>query len=443
MARIAPLQGIRYDHQKLGPASHLVGPSRDIISDEEKEFFWQLHQFNFCHILHPKTPGGCDFSQSLEMLRQWRERGHLVRDPEPSIYIYQTRFRLETDPRPRVRTGFICLLGLEDYASGVIRPHERTFPAVKERLFESIKCCQANLSPIFTFYDDPAQEVMGMLWDAAEERPVCDFQDTEGIGHKIWRLSDRQAIAEAVRHLREVPFYIADGHHRYESCLAFWRHAREKQPGLQPPPDYTLAYAVAMQDPGLTLLPAHRLIKTINGLSALELLTRLEASFDITAHSLDPSSPGQLDQVMEELAACAGETTAFCMVAEELKHVYFLRLKPEALAGVDIHPVMEGLDVEVLSQLVLGKGLGLGRQDRGNENLFIFESNYHKAVERVKRQHAKIGFLVNPTRIEQVKAVADAGLYMPRKSSNFYPKVAAGLVINQMEPPPEAGGSPA
>ncbi len=430
MADIAPFHGIRYDQARLSAPGHVVGPSRDIISQGEKHFFWGLHQNNFCHILHPKPsePGG--YARSRQTLGQWRREGLLRREERPCLYVYETRYRLETDPTPRVRTGLVALLRLEDYASRVVRPHELTFPAVKERLLSSIQGCGAHLSPIFTFYDDPELEVDALLKEAAEARPVCDFVDTEGIGHCLWRVSDPEAVAQAARLLAPRPFYIADGHHRYEACLAYSR-----QTGAPRAAAYTLTYATALQDPGMTLLPAHRLVKDSHGVSPEALLERLRPYFDIQAQPLDPYSDLQLAHIMEGLAAQAGHTSAFGLVAHGHGLVHTLVLRPEALEQVDLHPVMRNLDMEVLSQLVLGKGLGLGRQDRGNEKLFRFETNYKRAVAKVSQGQAALGLLVNPTRIEQVKAVADAGLYMPRKSSNFFPKVAAGLVLNELEPP--------
>lgn len=443
MAEIIPFSGTRYDHARLATPGRLVGPSRDIISEEEKRFFRGLHEKNFCHILHPKPREGGGYAGSRETLRRWRSEGLLLREAGPCLYLYETRFRLETDPAPRVRTGLLALLRLEEYASRVIRPHELTFPAVKEGILRSIEGCGAHLSPIFTFYDDPAQEVTALLRQAAEPRPVCDFTDIEGIGHRLWRVDDPGAVAGAARLLRPRPFYIADGHHRYEACLAYSR-----APGASPAAAYTLTYATAMQDPGLTLLPAHRLLKGSHGLSPEEFLDRLRPHFHIEAQPFDTYSDLQLAHIMEGLAARAGRTSVFCLVAHGQRDIYTLALKPEALRRARIHPALRGLDTQVLARVVLGEGLGLGRRERGNEKLFLFEPNYKRAVEKVCRGQAAFGILVNPTRIEQVKAVADAGLYMPRKSSNFFPKVAAGVVLNEMEPqarppatrPPEPAG---
>ncbi len=436
MARIAPFRGIRYDARRLGPMGLLVGPSRDVISAEEKSFFYNLHDNNFCRLLHPNGRQDFSFEQAAQDFQSWLEMGYLTRDPEPSIYLYEIQYRMETDLKPRRRTGFISLLRLEDYGRGMIRPHERTFNRVKHQLVESISCYQANLSQIFTLYDDPRQEVVKVLRGAAGANPDTDFVDTEGISHTIWRISDPSALREAAYKLRRKPFYIADGHHRYEACLDYRRRMRHQHPNAHPWSsfNFTLSYSVAMQDPGLTLLPAHRLIKKMAGFKLSAFLKKLERSFEVEELDLDLGQESNLERFMRLMRDRAKKRIVFGFLCHGSNKSYLLNFKPDTLQQMDIHPVKEELDVEVLSRAVFSRCLDLGAQERGNEDFFIFESNYQKAVAKVCQGEAQLCFLVNPTRMGQVKKVADAGLFMPRKSSNFFPKVAAGLVLNPMAP---------
>jgi uncharacterized protein (DUF1015 family) len=414
----------------------LVGPSRDVISAEEKSFFYNLHDHNFCRLLHPNGQQDFSYKQAAQDFQTWLEMGYLAPDPEPSIYLYEIQYPMETDQKPRRRTGFISLLRLEDYDRRIVRPHERTFTQVKHQLLESISCYQANLSQIFTLYDDPRQEVVKILRTAASANPDTDFVDPEGISHSIWRISDPNVLREVAGKVQQKPFYIADGHHRYEACLDYRQRMRRQYPNAHPWTsfNFTLVYAVAIQDPGLTLLPAHRLIKKIVDFDLSAFLGRLKQNFEIEEMDLDVRQEPDLERLMRMMEDRVEEKTVFGFTCQGSEKSFLLILKPNALQEMDIHPAKEGLDVEVLSLAVFGRCLGLGTQERGNEGFFMFEPNYKKAAAKVSQGEAQLCFLVNPTRIEQVKAVADAGLFMPRKSSNFFPKVAAGLVLNPMDP---------
>lgn len=435
MATIAPFKGVRYNSKAVGPLGCLVGPSRDVISEQEKKAYYALHPLNFCRLLFPEDINGESCERSAAYLKQWLNSGHLIRDRRPGLYVYEISYKLPGDIRTYRRTGFSCLLRLEEYSASVVRPHERTFSGVKEHLVKSLDRCQANLSQIFCFYDDPKQKMIETLKAARWNSPDMEFKDAEGIEHKVWRIHQPDVIRDVTQLASEMPFYIADGHHRYESCLAYSRYMQRSQPGHDPLSafNFTLAHAVCMQDPGITLLPAHRLLKNLEGLDISRFIERMRPYFNIESCELYASNRRQAQAQLAYLKSHAGKRTALGLVVHGSSIFYLLTLKPQALDMLDIHPCKEDLDAEILSQLVLGKGLGLGRQDRGNEQLFTFESDHFKAMDMVRSGVAQLGVLVNPTRIEQVKRVADAGLFMPRKSSNFFPKIAAGLLVNPME----------
>jgi uncharacterized protein (DUF1015 family) len=333
------------------------------------------------------------------------------------------------------RTGFMALLRLQDYEMGVVRPHERTFSSVKEDRLAWLSACQVNLSQIFTFYDDPAQEVVNTLKQAAPAQADLEFSDQDGITHRLWAISDPKAHLRVARLLQGQNIYIADGHHRYETALAYRDMMAESSPqDPRAPFFYTLIYAAPMQDPGLAILPAHRLITELPGYEGERFLAAAGRYFEVKDTKLTAGVPEHLVEFRSRLSALASREKAFGFLDPDSPSLKLLILKPEVLEGMQAHPALKDVDVVSLQEAIFRRCLGFTKKDFNNEKLFQYEYNPEKAVQQLLKGKARLGFFLNPTRVSQVKPVADAGLYMPRKSTLFYPKVSTGLVINPITP---------
>ncbi len=434
MARIAPFRGFRYCKDLVCVMEDLVGPPYDPANERDLEEYQARHERNVIRLLYGLGDSEQRHLETARMLGEWLEEGHLVRDREPAVYLYQIDFRIDKLSPRMTRTGFIALLRLQDYEMGMIRPHERTFSGIKEEKLEALAACQANLSQVFTFYDDPGLKVAGVLASAAPGRPDLEFTDLEGITHRLWLVTDPGAHLEAARLMEPKHIYIADGHHRYETCLAHRREMRRSFPNADPrsPFNYTLVYASALQDPGLSILPAHRLITELPGFEREAFLARAGEFFHIRETGLDPGSEEGLAGFRALLKDLPEKTKAFGFVTPGVKSFILLTLREEVLARLQVHPALKEVDVAILREVVFRRCLGLTREALGNERLFRYDYDLASASRRVKSGRARLGFLLNPTKVAQVKVVADAGLTMPRKSTLFYPKVAAGLAMSPL-----------
>ncbi|MBW2618997.1 MAG: DUF1015 domain-containing protein [Deltaproteobacteria bacterium] len=436
MARIAPFRGRRYSSNYSSLLPLLIPPPGDIVPLQEQDRYLRMHEYNFMNLIHSQTGVANRPLDAAKTFDRWCREGIMGRDPEPAIYLYQIDYSLDEQGPQLSRTGFISLLKLQDYNTGVIRPHELTFSAVKKERLEFIRSCEANLSLIFTFYDDPGQEVGQALWQAAPSRPVMEFVDLAGFSHRLWLVSDPQAHQRVARLLADKPVYIADGHHRYETCIAHRDQMRQRYPDYDEEAsfNYTLIYAAALQDSGMAILPFHRLIRKRPGFDRARFLDAAAEFFEIRTPPLAPDSTAARREFQALLAAEAKTGQALGFLTSDSDCLGLLILKPGALSQLDLHPSLRDLDVVVLDEIVLRCCLGMEEGDRDDEKNFSYEASLDKAVQRVQAGEAQFCFLLNPTKVEQVKAVADAGLFMPRKSTHFYPKAASGLVVNRIIP---------
>ncbi len=440
MALIAPLRGLRYNLKKVKSLKDVITPPYDVISPDEQDQFYLRHQHNIIRLILGKIRAPDNeidnrYTRAAKIYKRWWIEETLIRDPRPAIYLYQIKFPSEKNGL-LTRKGFISLLRLDDYHLGHVKPHERTFSATRQDRLKLITACQTNFSPIFAVYDDPRLKAVAALEESAPVEPVLNFEDRHGVWHTLWPVTDAEAIRRTAQELKEATFYLADGHHRYETSLAYRDMIRTQYPQAPPgaPFNYTLIYAAAMQDHGLIIRPAHRLIKDLPDFELTRFLKMAVRFFDVEEFPLNPD-PGRARLCFKEGLAANGVTKNiigfFCRGADRLR---LLTLKPRVMAQVAIPPALKSLDVIVLNEILYGRCLGLSLSDLDNEKRFLYDSNLNSALDRILRGEIALGLLLNPTRIEQVQSVANAGLIMPRKSTYFYPKVVTGLIINPIIP---------
>ena len=434
MALIAPFRGYRYSQALAGSMGELVGPPYDPVTEQDLARYQSRHERNVICLLYGQDESRERPRETAQTLVNWVKQGDLVRDESPAIYLYQIEYRLEESAPRATRTGFIALLRLQDYEMGMIRPHERTFSVIKEEKLEALAACQANLSQVFTFYDDPDLEVTRALSRGAASKPDLEFRDPEGIIHRLWLVTDPRAQREAALLMEPKHVYIADGHHRYETCLAHRGRMRRSFPMAdeRSPFNYTLVYASALQDPGLAILPAHRLITELPGFDRPDFLARAGEFFHIQDTGLDPSADRSAAGFKKLLDEKRNNGTSMGFLTPQARTYLMLTLKDQVRARLQVHPALKKVDVAILREVVFRRCLGLTKEALGNEGLFCYDYELSSAAERIKSGQARMVFLLNPTRVSQVREVADAGLVMPRKSTFFYPKVTTGLAMSPL-----------
>ncbi|MBN1106215.1 MAG: DUF1015 domain-containing protein [Deltaproteobacteria bacterium] len=444
MAVLAPFRGLTYNFSALAPIHLLVAPPYDVISEEEQEEYYRSDPRNVIRlILGRKKVGDSDwdnrYTRSADCFRRWQSEDVLTRADRPSVYVTTLTYDAGDGRGARVRWGLIGVVRIEDEGSGVILPHERTFSAHKDDRLRLMRACNAQFSQIFGLFEDHGERVFQRVKRVLAGPPVVSFEFKDGTRHEMWILQDPPLLAEISRGLRDERIFIADGHHRYETSRNFRNlmRARHGRRSSNRSYEFVMMYLTAMNDPGLTILPSHRLVRRCAGFHVSSFLEKVEKWFEVAPVPLTQSGRSADCRRVQDLLAKKGvSTTAIVFHHHGSPEAYLLSLKPNRREemGEDLHPCLKELDVLVLSRLILQKTLGFGLEDLNNEDLFHYQSDLHKAVSLVDSGIFQMTFLLNPTRIEQVRDVAGNGLIMPRKSTFFYPKVLSGLVFNRMDP---------
>jgi uncharacterized protein (DUF1015 family) len=394
MAVVTPFPAVRYDAARVGGLGRVIAPPYDVISAAEQAALYDRSDYNVVRlILARETPRA---AASARALAYWFTTGVLARDAEPALYLYRQTF-VVPGAGERTREGVLCRLGLETFASGVVRPHERTFPGPKADRLELLRATGAYLSPIFGLYAGAGPSLREVFSRAASAAPLEDVTAPGGEAHRVWRIADPATIAQVAEALAPESILIADGHHRYETALD---HQREGGPS------HVLAYLADMHDPGLVILPTHRLVRGALPTDAATLEARLGESFVVEPWRAGaPRGAGEIDCILPDRR---------------------LRLRPAAGALRRIEhlpPPLRALDVALFEHAILRPILGL--ETHG----LAFTHDDGEAIAAVPSA-ASAAFLVNPPSIDAVRAVCLAGEVMPEKSTYFYPKLADGLVFD-------------
>lgn len=444
MAIIAPFRGLTYNFEKLGDASKLVAPPYDVISEEEQEEFYRLNPYNVIRLdLGKKKTGDSDwdnrYTRAANLFNKWQSDEILIRSNNDSMYLTALEYDPGDGKGRRVRWGLITLVRIEDKNSGIIMPHEKTFSAHKDDRMRLMRACNAQLSHVFGLFDDPEDRVLSDIKDAVIGSSARVSFDLGGTGHSMWEIKDPSVFKKAAEAMQPKKIYIADGHHRYETSLGY-RDLMRVRYGRNPENkafEFLTMYLANMRDEGLVVLPSHRLIKRCDDFSPATFLEKISRWFHISEIDLSEDNRSKrVNDLKDRLEYEGRENSAIGFYYHGSKCYFLFTLKPGSREdmGDELHPALKNLDVLVLSRLILRKGLGYTSEDLNNEEIFHYNSVMEKAISMVESGSYRITFLLNHTKIGQVKEIADNSLIMPRKSTYFYPKVLTGLVFNRVDP---------
>jgi uncharacterized protein (DUF1015 family) len=416
MAEVQPLRALHYDLRAVGSLDDVAAPPYDVIDDRTRAELVARSPLNVVEVDLPLDPGGEDpYLHAQTTFEAWRQQGVVVKDREPAIWPARQEYTTPDGER-RVRSGFLCRVRVEDYGPGRIRPHERTQPGPKEDRLRLTRATRANLSPIFSLYEDPTGAAWAALEPVTHDAPFGSATDADGTTTTIWRCADATAIAAVQDALRDRELLIADGHHRYETARVY-----AEEVGGEGEHRYVLMFLCSLSDPGLTVLPTHRLLTALDG-KRDALRATIERDFD--AHPVDAG----------ELAPHDGDRIAFGYAEGPHRLRLTLRdptIADRALAGKP--DAYRRLDTALLEALILKGALGLTEDDIARQDGVRYAKRADDAIAAVEAGRADAAFLLRPTPVDQVRAVAEAGESMPPKSTFFHPKVPTGLLFNPLE----------
>ncbi|HEY4484705.1 MAG TPA: DUF1015 domain-containing protein [Nitrospiria bacterium] len=435
MATVIPFKGFRYNPNKVKDISRVVCPPYDVISPQAQERYYRNHDHNIIRVElgreEPDTPSNNRYTRAAASLKDWIKEEVLKQDDEPSLYLYKLAYTLPGN-NPKTLKGFLSLVQLEEIGKGKIFPHEFTFPKAKQDRLRLIRACHAQTSPIFMIYSDPADEVMTHLERAVNENhPAAQYSGEEEIEHRLWKVSSPVVLDSVRQTLIDRPFFIADGHHRYETALNFQSEMRAKDPsgGLKPY-DSAFVFCATMEDAGLSLLPIHRMIMNPLPADLKTIKLKLARFFEVTHLEFNNSNESAVRKRLLQEMAVQGKTAAVFGLYSKSEHAFhLLKLKPDALPRAS--KALDSLDVMIFQKLILEEALGIADPAAKKESQIRFVKDEESGVKEVQNGGAGMVFFLNPTRISQVRDVVLAGDRMPQKSTYFYPKPVTGLVLNK------------
>jgi uncharacterized protein (DUF1015 family) len=441
MATIIPFRGVLFNQARAGAISELVCPPYDIISHDEQQALYRKNPHNVIRLEYGlESPGDTEtdnrYTRAAAALDEWLRSGILRRDGSPALYIYEMEYR--TGGKTKKVRGFICLVRIEDYESGVVKPHETTLSGPKTDRLNLLRACKAGFSQIYSLVSDPEGAVAGVL-GAATDKSLLEVKAADGVIHRIWRQADPRAIDAVVAAVSSTPIFIADGHHRYDTALNY-RNERRKAAGSftgQEGYNYVPMFLARIEDPGLTILPAHRALFNLTDFHPRQFEEDLNRYFNIERIDFTKRTErADRTTVLDTMAHRADHAHVFVMRVKGEHSYYLLTLRSEAdLDAIipDRSAAYRRLDVSILHHLVIDRLLGI-RMETHKLGLNIeYIKDADAAVKRVETGEAEIIFLMNPTKVTEVRDVAAGGERMPQKATYFYPKLLTGLVMNVLE----------
>lgn len=435
MVKVAPFKGITYNKEKIKDLDNVMSPPYDIISSKQQDELYENSPFNFVRLIlgkqHPNdNENNNRYTRAKNDFEKW-QKDHVLRESdEPAIFPYKITYTLNDEHKEM--NGFFTLLQLDkDYKK--VKAHERTLSKPKADRLNLMRSCYANLEPIQLLYIDQQDEINQAIQKEKTEKPLINVTGYDGFTHAIWKITDKHLIKKVQDTLNNEILFIADGHHRYQTAINYANEMQEKTGNTSEdaPFQYRMVILANMFDEGLAILPTHRLLKLPKNVKKDQLLKDLEPYFSVENHPVDPSIDAKIlsEKIKKDI-----ETSTDHKFALYFKDSYVvITLKDEAtmdkLAN-DRSETWRKLDVSILHKIVIETIMGITQDTLEDHVKYTREDE--EAITVVNDNEYDCSIIMNATKIDELKAIADAGEHMPQKSTYFLPKMLSGLVMYDM-----------
>ncbi len=426
MPEIKNFKGVFYNKEKVDIAN-VVTPPYDVISKREQEIFYNKSEYNIIRLILGKEFESDNemnnrYTRAADYLNAWFKNKILIQDEDESIYFLEEEFYV--DGVKKSRKGFISLAKLEDFSEGNILPHEKTMLGPKADRLNLTKACKCNFSQIFSVYSDEKGNVLNIFYGAIEEETPFLNVEYDNKNYRIWKVTNPEDISKLQGLIRNKKIFIADGHHRYETALAY-REYRKSLPDYDDKAgyNYVMMYFSPIENNDLLILPTHRGVKHVN-FNEKNLLDAVKEFFEIESFN-----KSELTYIIDILKKNKDKYTVFAVYGGQDK-IFILKFKnsiKEKLSDID------KLDVQILQKFIFEKFLNITQEDLDKKTKIEYVKDIDYGIGLVDKGELEALFILNPTKIEQVKDIALSGQKMPQKSTYFYPKLITGLVINKIE----------
>ena len=436
MVRIAPFRGLFYNQKKIRDLAKVVTPPYDVISREEQEKLYRKSPYNFVRLDFNQEPD--PYASVAELLQSWQAEGILERDEIPALYFAVHKFALG-DGKVKQRQGFFALTELQDFASGEIRPHERTLEAPRQDRLKLMLASHAQLSSIFALYSQPKASINRILSEQTEgQRPFIELKMDGDDDCRLWRITDPALIREIQREMKDQRLLIADGHHRYEASLNYRDRMRsERSWNGREPFNYIMTYFANMNDENVVILPTHRLVRGYQPKPFLQLEEALQTYFYVEQY---PKTAEGKSWFLKALKNAGKKHRVIGASFKRDPRYLILRLKNKRMMqrlAKDLSAPLRELELSTLHHLILEHILGLSPQQQTSGETIRYSQDEERVLQALEKEDYQAAFILNPTKSADILTVANGGEKMPQKSTYFYPKLISGLVINKLEPTEE------
>lgn len=442
MADVRPFRGIRYNQEAIGDISLVIAPPYDIISEKERDLYYNKHPFNVIRLIlnRPKASDSSDndrHERAGQFLGRWTNQRILVQENRPCVYLYRQRYLFGSNYKEL--TGIVARVRVEEFSDGGIRPHEEILPKTFEDRLELLKAVKTNFSLVQALYSDPTEKLKDAILAETERFPLVQFQSVDGMAHDLWGIPDAGFIRKITSFLQNKPLYIADGHHRYQTALEYSKLAAESEDysGEDDPRNFLMMQIVEMENPGLSLLPVHRVVLNGAGMEVDRFIEDLSRYFAVQEVDVPKGArSGQVFHLLSQMEMEGKSGRVFGAYLGRSQKFMLLSWKGEAdssgFIGGEHSKDYKDLDVTVLHEVLFGMCLGISQERHFVEKNFIFTRDPIEAVKIVDEGVGPVVFFQNPAKPEQVRNIADSGEKMPQKSTYFFPKPYSGVVMNRI-----------
>ncbi|MDH4128105.1 MAG: DUF1015 domain-containing protein [Spirochaetota bacterium] len=428
MINIIPFRGVRYNKQLVKDLNLVVTAPYDKIDDELQAEYYDRSPYNFVRL--DKGREEDKYENAKRCLQGWMKDNILIRDDKPCIYYYTQEYSFEGSRK--IRKGFISLLELDEFENGNVLPHEHTLSGPKKDRFDLLVSTEATFGQIFMLFSDPQNKVVKMFNEIEKNAPDIEVFDDDKNIHKVWTIDNTELIKKVQGEMKEKKIYIADGHHRYETSINYRNIQREKLGKYAGNElfNYTMCTFINMDDKeGMSILPTHRFIKNLSNFDLNNLLSVLKKEFNVKTIS-------SLEELSKEMKIKEAEH-AFGLITSKGDSLYLLTLKDKKDLDTHFPPNyskdLKHLDVLILHKVILEDILGIDEEKLRQQTNVDYYRYKDEAFKLIKAGNYQLGFLLNATKIDEVKRVTESGKKMPQKSTDFYPKLISGLVVNYLK----------
>jgi uncharacterized protein (DUF1015 family) len=442
MAEIFPFRAYRYNTELVEPAKVLTQPY-DKITPAMAEKYAAASPYNLIPIEKGKsraedTPADNVYTRAAGKLDDWIRAKVIVQDATPSLYAYFQEYTVPGTSERRLRKGFIAIGRIEDYSAGVVFRHEQTLSGPKADRLELLRHTQTHTGQLFMIYSDPAARVDSLLAAATRSKPEVELCDEYDVVHKLWPVTDAQTIETIRREMAGKKLVIADGHHRYETALAYRDECRARagRVDANAPYEKVMMTLFNTAGEGLTILPTHRVVTNVPNFSFTGFRAVLADAFDVRSYPFNGSAdrPQAYEQFRRDLQRGREQRAIGAYAGDGAFYIFVLKKEANLevlLQGVS--PAQRRLDIVLLHRLILERGLKITQDAVKTEKNITYEREMDTAIGDVDSGRAQICFLLNPVSVETVAEMAMGGEVLPQKSTDFFPKLMSGITMYRLK----------